>query len=99
MVLYTLYPHQVRHKDGKVEQTFRDGRRVVLFSNGTRKETRADGSSVVETPVSLSLARQRRRRYPMRANPPWIPARTRSRPAPGPGPHPVPARTRGRTAA
>ena len=33
--------------DGKVERKFRDGRRVVLFRNGTQKELTADGRTIV----------------------------------------------------
>ncbi|XP_053374954.1 centromere protein J-like isoform X2 [Mercenaria mercenaria] len=38
---------EIQHSDGKVERTYRNGAREILFSNGTRKEISADGKSIV----------------------------------------------------
>lgn len=40
---------EVSHPDGKVEKVYKNGRRVVLFPNGTRKEVSADGKSITVT--------------------------------------------------
>lgn len=40
---------EISHPDGKVEKIYKNGRRVVLFPNGTRKEVSADGKSVTVT--------------------------------------------------
>ncbi|XP_060576388.1 centromere protein J-like [Ruditapes philippinarum] len=38
---------EIQHSDGKVERTYRNGAREILFSNGTRKEISADGKSII----------------------------------------------------
>ncbi|XP_069090630.1 centromere protein J-like isoform X2 [Pleurodeles waltl] len=40
---------ETQYPDGKVEQIFSDGRRIITFRNGTRKEISADGTSVMVT--------------------------------------------------
>ncbi|XP_066297041.1 centromere protein J-like isoform X2 [Branchiostoma lanceolatum] len=40
---------QVQHADGKTENVLKDGRRVITFSNGTRKEISADGQTLIVT--------------------------------------------------
>ncbi len=38
---------ETRHPDGKVERVFGDGRRALIFANGTLKEHFPDGRSIV----------------------------------------------------
>lgn len=40
---------EINHPDGKVEKVYKNGCRVVLFPNGTRKEVSADGKSITVT--------------------------------------------------
>ncbi|XP_050999138.1 centromere protein J [Acomys russatus] len=40
---------EISHPDGKVEKVYKNGSRVVLFPNGTRKEVSADGKSITVT--------------------------------------------------
>ncbi|KAM5289401.1 LOW QUALITY PROTEIN: centrosomal P4.1-associated protein [Ctenodactylus gundi] len=40
---------EVGYPDGKVEKVYKDGRRLTLFPNGTRKEVSADGKSITVT--------------------------------------------------
>ncbi|XP_078503020.1 uncharacterized protein LOC144761595 isoform X2 [Lissotriton helveticus] len=40
---------ETQYPDGKVEQIFSDGRRLITFRNGTRKEISADGKSIMVT--------------------------------------------------
>lgn len=40
---------EINHTDGKVEKVYKNGCRVVLFPNGTRKEVSADGKSITVT--------------------------------------------------
>ncbi|XP_078680786.1 uncharacterized protein LOC144915873 [Branchiostoma floridae x Branchiostoma belcheri] len=40
---------QLQHADGKTENVLKDGRRVITFSNGTRKEISADGQTLIVT--------------------------------------------------
>ncbi|KAF6117918.1 centromere protein J [Phyllostomus discolor] len=40
---------EISHPDGKIEKVYEDGRRVVLFPNGTQKEVSADGKSITVT--------------------------------------------------
>ncbi|XP_031218423.1 centromere protein J [Mastomys coucha] len=40
---------EISHPDGKVEKVYKNGCRVVLFPNGTRKEVSADGKSITVT--------------------------------------------------
>ncbi|KAG3292853.1 centromere protein J, transcript variant X3 [Ictidomys tridecemlineatus] len=37
---------EINHPDGKVEKVYKNGCRLILFPNGTRKEVSADGKSV-----------------------------------------------------
>ncbi|XP_006146782.1 centromere protein J [Tupaia chinensis] len=37
---------EISHPDGKVEKVYKNGSRVILFPNGTRKEVSADGKTV-----------------------------------------------------
>ncbi|XP_078599317.1 uncharacterized protein LOC144874716 isoform X1 [Branchiostoma floridae x Branchiostoma japonicum] len=39
----------LQHGDGKTENVLKDGRRVITFSNGTRKEISADGQMLIVT--------------------------------------------------
>lgn len=38
---------ETRHRDGKVERMFGDGRRMIMFPNGTIKEQVPEGRSTV----------------------------------------------------
>ena len=38
---------ELNYPDGKVEQVFLDGRRSVLFANGTRKQQFPDGHTAI----------------------------------------------------
>ncbi|XP_045423670.1 centromere protein J isoform X3 [Lemur catta] len=40
---------EISHPDGKVEKVYKNGCRVILFPNGTRKEVSADGKTVTVT--------------------------------------------------
>ncbi|XP_036893031.1 centromere protein J isoform X2 [Sturnira hondurensis] len=40
---------EISHPDGKIEKVYEDGRRVVLFPNGTQKEVSADGKNITVT--------------------------------------------------
>ncbi|XP_041490151.1 centromere protein J [Microtus oregoni] len=40
---------EISHPDGKVEKVYKNGCRVILFPNGTRKEVSADGKSITVT--------------------------------------------------
>ncbi|XP_048197630.1 centromere protein J [Perognathus longimembris pacificus] len=40
---------EINHPDGKVEKVYKNGCRVILFPNGTRKEVSADGKSITVT--------------------------------------------------
>ncbi|XP_006832039.1 PREDICTED: centromere protein J-like [Chrysochloris asiatica] len=40
---------EISHPDGKVEKVFKNGCRVILFPNGTRKEVSADGKTFTVT--------------------------------------------------
>ncbi|XP_052589088.1 centromere protein J isoform X2 [Peromyscus californicus insignis] len=40
---------EINHPDGKVEMVYKNGCRVILFPNGTRKEVSADGKSITVT--------------------------------------------------
>ncbi|XP_040596609.1 centromere protein J [Mesocricetus auratus] len=40
---------EISHPDGKVEKVYKNGSRVILFPNGTRKEVSADGKSITVT--------------------------------------------------
>ncbi|XP_019507952.1 PREDICTED: centromere protein J isoform X1 [Hipposideros armiger] len=40
---------EISHPDGKIEKVFKNGCRVILFPNGTRKEVSADGKTVTVT--------------------------------------------------
>ncbi|CAH6830410.1 centromere protein J [Phodopus roborovskii] len=40
---------EISHSDGKVEKVYKNGCRVILFPNGTRKEVSADGKSITVT--------------------------------------------------
>ncbi|KAL0615345.1 Centromere protein J [Plecturocebus cupreus] len=40
---------EISHPDGKVEKVYRNGCRVILFPNGTRKEVSADGKTITVT--------------------------------------------------
>lgn len=40
---------EISHSDGKVEKVYKNGYRVILFPNGTRKEVSADGKSFTVT--------------------------------------------------
>ncbi|KAI8507474.1 hypothetical protein Bbelb_148540 [Branchiostoma belcheri] len=40
---------QLQHADGKMENVLKDGRRVITFNNGTRKEISADGQTLIVT--------------------------------------------------
>uniref|UniRef100_A0A8C5KUR7 Centromere protein J n=1 Tax=Jaculus jaculus TaxID=51337 RepID=A0A8C5KUR7_JACJA len=40
---------EINHPDGKVEKVYKNGCRVILFPNGTRKEMSADGKSITVT--------------------------------------------------
>ncbi|XP_053419763.1 centromere protein J isoform X2 [Nycticebus coucang] len=40
---------EISHPDGKVERVYKNGCRVILFPNGTRKEVSADGKTVTVT--------------------------------------------------
>lgn len=38
---------EMRHPDGKIEQVFSDGRRTVIFGNGTCKHQFPDGHTTI----------------------------------------------------
>ncbi|XP_064196422.1 centromere protein J isoform X2 [Anguilla rostrata] len=40
---------EIRYPDGKIERLFANGRRTVVFRNGTKKEMSADGKSITVT--------------------------------------------------
>ncbi|XP_053316250.1 centromere protein J-like [Spea bombifrons] len=40
---------EIQFPDGKIEQLYSDGRKIVVFTNGTKKETSADGMSTIVT--------------------------------------------------
>nr|XP_033699751.1 centromere protein J-like [Tursiops truncatus] len=40
---------EISHPDGKIEKVYKNGCRVILFPNGTRKEASADGKTVTVT--------------------------------------------------
>ncbi|XP_063647942.1 centromere protein J isoform X4 [Pan troglodytes] len=40
---------EISHPDGKVEKVYKNGCRVILFPNGTRKEVSADGKTITVT--------------------------------------------------
>ncbi|XP_061097610.1 centromere protein J [Conger conger] len=40
---------EIRYPDGKIERLLQNGRRVVIFRNGTKKEISADGKSITVT--------------------------------------------------
>ncbi|XP_064229575.1 centromere protein J isoform X3 [Aotus nancymaae] len=40
---------EISHPDGKVEKVYKNGCRVILFPNGTRKEVSADGKAITVT--------------------------------------------------
>ncbi|XP_057642733.1 centromere protein J [Chionomys nivalis] len=40
---------EISHPDGKVEKVYKNGCRVIMFPNGTRKEVSADGKSITVT--------------------------------------------------
>lgn len=42
-----VFVQELNYPDGKVEQVFMDGRRSVLFANGTRKQQFPDGHTTI----------------------------------------------------
>jgi hypothetical protein len=44
---YTTVQEQIVGNDGKIQRTFINGKKEVIFSNGVRRETNPDGYTIV----------------------------------------------------